>query len=149
MNMGKLPKYVYSYSTEQIAAMNDLDRRFSGITTAGFYFVDETEAFMHGPFETVDKTVEAMQHYAQGLADECHCECHMGAAILHIRACCAGECEGCGRHIRFGAEHRHFERCGEAHEPAPSATTPPKTAQNDPDPSKTGPASEASKAVSS
>jgi hypothetical protein len=34
-------------------------------------------------------------------------------------------------------------------EPAPSATTPPKTAQNDPDPSKTGRASEASKAVSS
>lgn len=67
MTKTKLPKYVYLYTEQEISLMNSQDKEFQGITSPGYYFVDETECFMHGPFSTVNETEKALECYAKSL----------------------------------------------------------------------------------
>jgi hypothetical protein len=39
----------------------------SGVTKAGWYFSDETWAFLYGPFESLDEATEAFEKYADSL----------------------------------------------------------------------------------
>ena len=43
---------------------------------------------------------------------QCTCACHKeGQNMIHITACCDGQCEFCGLFIKFGKVKEHLKEC--------------------------------------
>jgi len=44
------------------------------------------------------------------VAIECHCRCHTDKNVIHVVACCRGQCPHCGRWFKQGLSD-HISAC--------------------------------------
>lgn len=63
MKQSKIEKHVYFKPESPLTA----DEKAMNVTASGWYFVDETEAYYHGPFATEDEAITRLGLYVDHL----------------------------------------------------------------------------------
>lgn len=67
MTQSQKSRHVQCYTQDDIDRSERDFREFAGLSLAGWYFWDETEAYAHGPFGTEDEAISALNVYAEQL----------------------------------------------------------------------------------